>query len=189
VTPLVPCAGTRLYDRLKEAGRLDPRFGWTTGAFGRHPPMAPLHLTWEQLQATIADANRRLLTRVGPSGLTALDTAVRGHLRLRRHPDPALRARADMLAEAARRQYPILEAVLAHPPSDVVAERAREVRERWREAFGDPPELLVALGQAFAARVRALLDEPPSPPAIAKEPTRWTVYRPGDPPRVRRRAA
>jgi haloalkane dehalogenase len=190
VTPLIPCAGTPLYDRLKDAGRLDPRFGWTTrGALGEHPPMAPLHLGWEALQAEIADANRRLFHETGPSALRALDTALRGHLRLRRHADPVLRARADALADAARSQYPILEAVLAHPPSARVAERAREVRARWREAFGEPPEPLVGLGRAFAARVRRLLDEPPPAPPAVKAPTRWTLYRPGQAPRVRRRAA
>jgi len=190
VTPLVPCAGTPLYERLKEAGRLDPRFGWTTGGgLDRHPPMVPLHLTWEELQGVIEQANRRLFHETGPSALKALDTALRGHLRLRHHTDAALRARADALAEAARRQYPILEAVLAHPPSARVAERAREVRERWREAFGEPSELLVGLGRAFAERVRSLLDEPPRPPAAVKAATRWTFYRPGAPPRIRKRAA
>jgi hypothetical protein len=64
-----------------------------------------------------------------------------------------------------------------------------EVRARWREAFGDPPEDLVALGRALAARVRRLLDDPPPPRAAVKAATRWTVYRPGEEPRVRTRAA
>jgi haloalkane dehalogenase len=190
VTPLVPCAGTPLYERLKEAGRLDPRFGWTSGhALDRQPPMVPLHLTWDELQAAVADANRRLFHERGPSALKALDTALRGHLRLRRHADTALRGRAEALGETARRQYPILEAVLAHPPSARVAERAREVRERWCEAFGEPSELLVGLGRAFAERVGSLLADPPPPPTTVKAATRWTFYRPGEAPRVRKRAA
>jgi haloalkane dehalogenase len=190
VTPLVPCAGTPLYERLKEAGRLDARFGWTTGAaLDRHPPMIPLHLTWDALQAAIADANHRLLHERGPSALRALDTNLRGHLRLRGHADGALRARAAALGEAAYQQYPILESIRAHPPSPRVAERAREVRERWREAFGEPPEHLVGLGRALGERVRRLLDAPPPSPTAVKAPTRWTFYHPGQAPRVRRRAA
>ncbi|HZP42456.1 MAG TPA: radical SAM protein, partial [Candidatus Binatia bacterium] len=188
VTPLLPCAGTALYERLKQAGRLDPRFGWTTSAgFDREPPMVPLHVRWDELRAAIEEANRRLFEETGPSSLKALDTALRGHLRLRGRADAALRARAAALGEAARRQYPLVEAVLANAPSARVAERAREVRERWREAFGDPPEVLVDLGRAFAARVRSVLDERPPAPAAAKAPTQWTFYRPGETPRTRRR--
>jgi hypothetical protein len=141
------------------------------------------------LQASVEEANQRLFQDKGPSVLKALDTALRGHLRLRGRVDATLRSRGDALGETARRQYPILEAILAHPPSARVAERAREVRERWREAFGEPSDLLVGEGKAFAARVRSLLDHPPPAPATVKATTRWTFYRPGEAPRVRKRAA
>jgi hypothetical protein len=98
------------------------------------------------------------------------------------------RVQQPALSEPTRRGHS-LEAVLAHPPSARVAERAREVRARWREAFGEPPEPLVRLGLAVAARVRSLLERPLPPPAGVKPPTRWTLYRPGQAPRVRKRAA
>ncbi|MFN8544949.1 MAG: hypothetical protein U0807_12215 [Candidatus Binatia bacterium] len=190
VTPLVPCAGTPLYDRLKEAGRLDPAFGWTaSGSFQDHPPMAPQHFTWEGLRQVIDDANRRLYLETGPSALKTLDVALRGHLRLRSHADPLLRARAQHLGNVAQQQYPVLEAILAHPPSAAVADRARDVRERWRESFGAPDETLVQLGHAFAERIRAHMENPPAPPTEVKAPTRWTWYRPGEPPRVHKQAA
>jgi haloalkane dehalogenase len=190
VTPLVPCAGTALYARLKKAGRIDPRFGWTvSGGFRSYPPLAPAHLTWDDLEARIDDANRRLYLETGPSGLKTLDTALRGHLRFRDASDPVLRARAQIQGEAARRQYPILEALRAHPPSARLAERTREVAARWREAFGEPDELLVGLGRAFADRIGEWLSSPPEPAGLQHPPMRRTCYRPGAAPEVRKRAA
>jgi haloalkane dehalogenase len=190
VTPLVPCAGTALYARLKKAGRLDPRFGWTVaGGFRSYPPLAPAHLTWDELQARIDHANRRLYLETGPSGLKTLDTALRGHLRFRDASDSVLRTRAEIQGDAARRQYPILAALRAHPPSAEVAERTREVAARWREAFGEPDELLVGLGRAFADRIGEWLRSPPEPAAVQQPPMRRTYYRPGATPEVRKRAA
>lgn len=190
VTPLIPCSGTPLYERLKETGRLDPDFGWTrTGGFRRFPPVAPRHLSWPALQDSIEAANRRLFLELGPSALRSLDTALRGHLRLRAHDDPVLRTRSATLGGTALRMYPVLEALRLRPPSPAVEERIREVAERWTEAFGEPPEELRALGRALAERVRAFEEDPPAPPERLDAPTRWTWYRPGEPPRVVKKAA
>jgi radical SAM superfamily enzyme YgiQ (UPF0313 family) len=190
VTPLVPCAGTALYARLKQAGRLDPGFGWTvSGGFRNRPPLVPAHLTWDELQARIEHANRRLYLEAGPSGLKTLDTALCGYLRFRNASDSVLRTRAQIQGEAARRQYPLLEALQAHPPSAQVAERTREVAARWREAFGEPDAGLVDLGRAFAARVGDWQRNPPAPAEVQQPPMRRTSYRPGTAPQVHKRAA
>ena len=78
----------------------------------------------------------------------------------------------------------MLEAVLANAPSERVRERTLEIRERWREALGDPEEPLLALGRALAERIRAFAERPPPPAATHDPPTRWTRYRPGAPPEV-----
>lgn len=190
VTPLIPCAGTKLYERMKASGRLDPGFGWTVpGGFQANPPVAPLHFEWPQLSKIIADANQRLYQETGPSALKQLNTSLRGHLRLRAHTDPVLRARGQMLGEMARGMYPMLEAVRDNAPSERVRERTREIGERWREAFGEPDETLRTLGRALSERIRAFGEAPPSPVTSHTPPTRWTYYRPGAAPEVVRQAA
>ncbi len=190
VTPLIPCAGTDLYERMKTAGRLDPAFGWTVaGGFQSNPPVAPLHFDWPQLSTIIRDANQRLYNENGPSALKHMDLALRGHLRLRNHSDPVLRARAAALGDAARAQYPMIEAVSDNAPSDRVRDKAREAGERWREAFGEPDDTLRALGRALSERIRAFAQAPPAPESQHTPPTRWTHYRPGSAPEVVKQAA
>lgn len=190
VTPLIPCAGTALYERMKREGRLDPRFGWTVpGGFQTSPPVAPLHFEWRTLSTIIDDANRRLYHENGPSALKHLDSALRGHLRLRDHADPALRARGKRLGEIARAQYPMLEAVHANAPSDRVRERALAAAERWREAFGEPDELQRTLGRTLTERIRAFSDAPRIAPSSHALPARWTYYRPGAMPEVVKQTA
>lgn len=190
VTPLIPCAGTALYERMKKEGRLDPRFGWTVaGGFQANPPVAPLHFDWPALSKVIDDANQRLYRENGPSALKHLESALRGHLRLRSHADPVLRARGAVLGETARAQYPMLEAVRDNAPSDRVRERALAAADRWREAFGEPDDVQRTLGRALSERVRAFAEAPPAPATTNAPPTRWTYYRPGAAPEVVKQAA
>lgn len=189
VTPLIPCSGTRLYDRMKQAGRLDPRFGWTVqGGFQRNPPVAPLHFDWPTLSKVIDDSNQRLYHENGPSALKHMDIALRGHARLRDHSDPALHARGRMLGETVRAQYPMVEAILDNAPSERVRERARDVAERWREAFGEPDETQRTLGRALSERIRAFAESPPAPASTHAPSVRWTYYRPGAVPEVVKQA-
>jgi hypothetical protein len=83
----------------------------------------------------------------------------------------------------------MLEAILENAPSERVRERARETRERWKEAFGEPDEALLALGRALAERIRAFAGSPPRPAPAHRPPTRWTYYRPGAPPEVVKQVA
>jgi radical SAM superfamily enzyme YgiQ (UPF0313 family) len=190
VTPLIPCAGTRLYERMKKEQRLSPEFGWTVpGGFRATPVVRPLHMSWEYLQSVIDEANQRLYLETGPSALKAVDTSLRGYMRLRGHREPALRSRAEVLRESATAQYPVLDAVLANAPSARVAERARAVHERWIEALGAPSDELRALGRLLGERIRAFAESPAAPSHAAEPPTRWTYYRPGAPPEVIKQAA
>lgn len=190
VTPLVPCAGTRLYERMKKEQRLSTAFGWTVaGGFQANPVGQPLHMTWKQLEDAIDAAHRRLYLETGPSALKAVDTALRGYLRLRNHKDPALRTRAALLRETATAQYPALMAVLVNAPSARVAERAREVQAQWKAALGEPDPTLLALGETFAERIRAFAEHPAPPAGVAEPPTRWTYYRPGTAPTIIKQAA
>lgn len=190
VTPLIPCAGTRLYERMKKQQRLSTGFGWTLpGGFRSRPAVEPLNMTWEHLSSVIDAANQRLYLETGPSALKAVDTSVRGHERLKGHPVTALRRRAEVLRESAIAQYPALLAVLANAPSTLVAERAREVQARWIEAFGQPSAELTGLGQLLAARIRAFAENPTTPTSLADPPTRWTYYRPGAAPEIIKQAA
>jgi haloalkane dehalogenase len=190
VTPLIPCAGTRLYERMKQQQRLSTGFGWTLpGGFRARPAVEPLHMTWQQLNSVIDTANRRLYLETGPSALKAVDTAVRGYLRLRGHPVAALGRRAEILRESAIGQYPALVAVLANAPSAAVADRAREVQGRWIEALGEPSAELSALGHQLSERIRAFSENPTTHASLADPPTRWSYYRPGAPPEIIKQAA
>jgi hypothetical protein len=110
-------------------------------------------------------------------------------MRLRGSGDAVLRTRAEVLRESATAQYPILQAVLANAPSAQVADRAREVEERWKEAIGQPDETQVALGRALAERIRAFVENPVPVASAAEPPTRRTYYRPGASPEVIKQAA
>lgn len=190
VTPLVPCAGTRLYNRMKKLGRLNPEFGWTAaGGFRAYPPMAPLHFTWEELHRCIEHANRRLYLETGPSMLKGTDATLRGYLRLRGHQNPAVRARAQAMGGVAKLYYPMIEAIMANAPSERVRDRARELRERWKEAFGEPEDAMIAAGRFLAKHIRRYAENPPPPPEAIDPPTRWTYYRPGSAPEVIKEAA
>lgn len=190
VTPLIPCAGTKLYERMKKEERLSPDFGWTVpGGFREHPAVQPLHMSSQELRSIIDDANRRLYLETGPSALKAIDISLRGYVRLRGHADPALRARAEGQREAAMAQYPMLMAVVANAPTEVVREKAREVEERWREALGAPDETQVSLGNLLAERIRAFAENPTPVASATEPPTRRTYYRPGTSPEVLKQAA
>lgn len=133
---LMPAEGTRLRQRLDQAGRI-AKVGFKDADLYsevvRHPAFQP-----GQIREAIFAGYDRLYQAVGPSLYRMLETWLAGYRRLNRSPHEALRRRAQLYAGHARAVAPIFLKTGAHLPNDEIRRRVRETLHEIAVELGPP---------------------------------------------------
>lgn len=187
ITPLVPCPGTALYQRLQETGRFLPEQDWSFKQYQNDEVMQRQHFARGELRRYYDLALQRLYEQNGPSQIGLTQVALNGYHKFKDAADPYLRARGVRHGEGARMLRLILPACEELAPNGNVARRARDVELRCRAAFGDmsPEERDLAMQICDLLRARQTRLEREGKESITSPPTRWTTYRgDGGPPTV-----
>lgn len=154
-----PTPGTPFYEQVMREGRLhddlaadrETYYRNCTGfkAMVTHPVMTP-----EQIESAQQHCFEEDLRRLGPSIFRSLDVWLRGYLKFKDSPNPALRLKAERFAFEIRRAYPVfLAGTLLARGAEVRASIAA-LRERVHEALG-APALAEELGAVAALGLAA----------------------------------
>ncbi len=193
VAPLTPCPGTRLYERMKEDGRLYDHYSWEqvhiwSDRIYSHPNLAD-----GEMQRYFDVLHEKLYQTNGPTVLSILDADLSAYENLAHSPDPRLQERAWASFRQARITGVLIPSLYRFSPSAAVTRRVEEVEARWNRLVGPAPRsmrlprriVLSAMGRK--AREQEALAAGQSLPA---RPPEFVVTRhPGDGsrPRVVRR--
>jgi len=189
VSPLRPCPGTTLYDRLLEDGRIDERFSaedtmlWSDRGL-KHPAFR-----YGEIQDYFHLAHKKLYETNGPTVLNAMETMIRGYKNLRHSPDPYLQARAERCYFLARKLGGgLLCAMKELAPSDTVRKRAEAIEAEYHRTIQEPGMGAKIVGRLIwgilkAQENREKPEHPVPPPVVTR------VKGPGAEPRVVKRAA
>lgn len=137
VSPLTPCPGTALFERMEKEGRIAPDYRcsdlhlWSDNLF-RHDAFGR-----DELKEMYERAHKKLYATNGPSLLRMLDVALRGWQTLAHAPDPHLQARADRcFFMASRLGAALLYSLRKLAPTDTVRRQVDEVEERYLRHVG-----------------------------------------------------
>ena len=138
VSPLRPCPGTTLYDRLMEDGRIEEEFRaqdtmlWSDIGL-KHP-----NFKRGEIQKYFHLEHRKLLETNGPTILSVMDVMLQGYRNMVHSPDPYLQARADRCYFFAKKlSAGFLPSIREMIPTPSVRQRADEVEEQYRRYIGD----------------------------------------------------
>ncbi|MFP4476791.1 MAG: alpha/beta fold hydrolase [Desulfatibacillaceae bacterium] len=138
VSPLRPCPGTTLYERLMEDGRIEEDM--TAGDTMLWSDVGLKHPNFErgEIQKYFHMAHKKLVETNGPTILSAMDVFMRGYLNMRHSPNPYLQARADRcLFLVNKLGAGLLYTLKESAPSEAVRQRAEEVEERFLRHIGE----------------------------------------------------
>jgi radical SAM superfamily enzyme YgiQ (UPF0313 family) len=152
---LVPVPETKLWNELKEQGRLSEDISWEDFGFYakwyRHK-----NFDHEQLWKYEDLALHKTYTTWGPSYLRLFEVHLKGYRKLKDHTNPFLRRRADAYKDSCKKLYPVLDAVKMFSPSTRVANIVTELKKSYFDEFGksDTVQKLKSLGVDMIAIYR-----------------------------------
>ena len=188
IAPYTPCPGTPFYTRVKEEGRLLPKYTWSDIQIWKDDVFRTKNFELGEIRKVFNRTHEKLMDHNGPTVLNMHDVALSGYQRYRNDPRIHFQKRAEYLARKAQGTYPTLKTIREFAPTREVREKVEELEKRYVRLLGQP-----SLGQRFFSELvlrimkrqvklaeRGLTDMATDPPV------RWTYYAPGDeaPPKV-----
>ena len=151
-----PVAGTPLWDRMKEEGRLINGIPFEEMHAFKQPWFTHPHFTLEQAERLQEDAYLRDYHELGPSIMRWIETDLKGYIAMRGSDSPYLRKRAEHWAEIMKRYRVLLRAIEHLAPTECIQERALEIRRGVEAEFGPlrSYEEAMTLGLLCTGRIR-----------------------------------
>ncbi|MBU2550873.1 MAG: hypothetical protein KKB20_20855 [Proteobacteria bacterium] len=176
ISPLTPCPGTELYERMADSGRILETYGWEDFHLWKDDVFRLKHFQRNAIKSYFDYAHERLRDENGPPPLQIMESVLDSLTVFRKqngafHEYQYMRAR-----KMATGLYGFLRACILHHPSPVVRERAGGLERRYREEVGRPPLLSRIISRHIAGRI-AKRSRQPRVASVSDPPTRWSYYR------------
>lgn len=182
ITYLGACPGTELYDRMKKEGRInkDFRFRDMQQCNDRNS-FLPKHLGLDDLKHYFDLTHKKVYETNGPGIFRHFQLNLNGYETCSKSSRPLLREqKAELFEERCRQSYPMLDACEKFAPTEIVREKVRETKEKYRELFGEPTDEQKMFAGGFCNVVEQRIEQLKEPPT--DEPfdpdVRRTYYNP-----------
>jgi haloalkane dehalogenase len=138
VSPLRPCPGTTLYERLMEDGRIENAMSAKDTMLWSDTGLVHPNFKKGELKKYFELTHKKLIETNGSTALRTLDVMLKGYRTMQHSRDPYLQARADRCQFFARKLGAgLLPAFKKLAPSQAVLEQTLEIEERYKQAFGN----------------------------------------------------
>jgi len=138
VSSLMPCPGTKFWDKVVQEGRLKAdEFRWDHfhlySSIHKHR-----NLDEREIPGLMKLTHRSLLEHNGPSVYRLFEVHLKGYASFKDSPDPQLQRRAEMHREWCFRAYPILFTSKVYTPGGRLAPRVEALYREYLELMGKP---------------------------------------------------
>jgi haloalkane dehalogenase len=176
ISPLTPCPGTRLYDRMMEEGRIRDTYQWGDFHLWKDDVFKLKNFEYGEIKEYFDYAHEQLATVNGPPPLQMMEVALDGHATFKDSSSEFLRYQADQDRMMAMGFVPFLRACQRYAPSETVKERAAQLEKRCRAELGRAPLPVNLVSCLVSNRIRRMQNRPRQP-VVSDPPPRWTYYR------------
>lgn len=175
MTPLTPCPGTPLYDRMVEEDRIGETYRWEDGHIWKTNSMKYKNLDAEDIRKMYDYAHEQLRDRNGPPLIQMLEGALDTYMTYKDREDEfgAYQAKMAKLGAAASLTY--AHAVEKLHTSETVRKRASDLQNRYRNEIGRQPMIVWGLSRLFKRRIKKM-SEAPKQEIISDPEPRWSYY-------------
>ncbi len=176
ISPLTPCPGTPLYDRMLEEGRILDSYRWEDFHLWKDDVFVLKNLKQGEVQAFFDYAHQQLRDVNGPQALMLLEISLDYIDQLKEKRDEYHAYKAELARTRAAALAAYLPAVIRHHQSETVRERARLLEGRVREQLGSLPWYTRIAAPYLNRRIGQNIKTPPAP-VVSDPPPRWSYYR------------
>jgi len=175
ISPLKPCPGTALYERLSEDERILDTYKWEDLHLWSDDVFKLNNFEKGEIKEFFDYAHEQIRDVNGPQALQAMENSLDSYRILKDAGDEYHTYRAERSKGMASGVYSYLRAVKSHHSSEKVRERARMLEKRFREEIGSP-SLLSQIISLYLSRKIKKNCETPRPPVVSDPPPRWSYY-------------
>ncbi len=175
ISPLTPCPGTELYDRMEEEGRIKDTYKWEDFTLWKDDVFDLQNFEPGEIKKHFDYAHQRIKDKLGPPPLQLAENTLDVLQNLKKYDDDYheyLEKRARQIASAT---FTYLRGCELHHSSDEVRERAADLERRYRQEVGRPPIISKGLSYHVSNKLKKKTREP-LPEAVSDPPPRWTYY-------------
>jgi haloalkane dehalogenase len=175
ISPLTPCPGTALYDRMIEEDRIHDDYDWKDFTLWTDDMFDLKNFEPGEIQEMFDYAHEKIRDELGPQALQAMESSLDSYQTLKDKTDEFHQNQAQRARRMATGAFTYMRAVKKNHSSEKVRERAKALEERFREEIGKPPLLIRALSHYISRKIRQN-KKAPAPEVVSDPPPRWTYY-------------
>ncbi len=175
ISPLTPCPGTPLYERMIEEDRILDTYKWQDFHLWKDDVFKLKNFEIGEMKEFFDYAHERIRDVLGPPGMQIMENMLDAYSILKYLPDEMNVYKADLAKRRAMGAYALLHSVKHYHPSIKVRERAVMLQRRYREEIGNPPLFITAASRYITHNIRKRANGAPQE-VISDPPPRWTYY-------------
>ena len=175
VSPLTPCPGTALYERMTEEGRIRDTYKWSDFHLWKDDVFVLKNFEQNEMRKFFDYAHEQLATRIGPPALQALEGQLDAYQQLKNHPSEFMRHQADQAKDIATGIRVYARACKLYGNSEQVKQRAAHLEARFNSEIGGINPITGVLSHLIAHRIKQAQNGPPAV-IVSDPPPRWTYY-------------
>jgi len=179
ISPLTPCPGTALYERMTAEGRILSTYQWKDFHLWKDDVMTHKNFKPGEIKEFFDYAHQQIRDKNGPQALQVMESALDSYKLFTErakerkdeyHAYQTRRARAIAIGTSA-----YLRAVKLHHTSAIVRERAEMLERRMLDEIGPPPLATKLISRYISHKIKKNADMP-RPPVVSDPEPRWSYY-------------
>jgi len=177
LSPLTPCPGTPLYERMLEEGRIKDNYKWEDFNLWKDDVFELKNFEDGEIKKHFDYAHDKIANEMGPPVMQGLELLTDNYAMMKRSgkKDGFTKKKMKTSRDAARAMHIYNSAIIEHHPSEKVRERAKELDKKFHQKVGRG----FPLGKIADKYVSRKIDKhakKPSQPVVSDPPPRWTWY-------------
>jgi haloalkane dehalogenase len=176
ISPLLPCPGTELFERLNEEERIVDTYKWEDFHLWSGAQFKPKNLTAEEIKEFYDYAHDELYNRNGPSIVGSLENSLDCYQLLKKESSEFHKYRAGRSKGMAEGTITFLRAVKDLHPSETVQEKVRDLEKRFNEEIGPPPLVTRLISRYLSMQIKRKYEKEKDKQIISDPPVRWSYY-------------
>jgi haloalkane dehalogenase len=175
ISPLLPCPGTALFEKMQEDERLYDTYKWEDVHLWSGEQFEMKNLERGQIKEYYDYAHERLRDENGPPMLQSLENAIDSHEMLSQSDQEFHAFRAGVARKMANGSYLYIRAIKKHHHSPKVRQRAEELENIYLSKFGKPKLKKQIISLFLSNRINKI-SKAERPPVVSDPPIRWSYY-------------
>jgi len=175
LSPLTPCPGTPLYDRMMEEGRILDTYKWEDSNLWKDDVFELKHFKPGQIKEMYDYAHDKIRDELGPQPLQLLESVLDSYQTLKDDTDEFHAYLAAKARRFASGGVSYLRSVEKHHASKAVRDRAKMLKKRYLNEIGKQSLLSKGVSLYLSNKIRRK-SKAPDREIVSDPPPRWSYY-------------